>query len=90
MDKMIVRDELEVEHLAGDHFTIMVVEGHIDINQAASAMKEQCGSNFNPPEHTFMRYSDAPDGEPHTDNWREICNKNAKGAEPVTASVTAW
>jgi hypothetical protein len=30
--------KLDVEHLASDHFTIMVVEGHIDINQAASVL----------------------------------------------------
>lgn len=79
---------MTVDYLVGEHFKLLVIEGHVDLVAANMAFQKE-SEGFPEAKHAYMRYADAPEGELQ-DNWREICEKTKRGAEPVTVSVLEW
>ncbi|MDW5418103.1 hypothetical protein R6242_16170 [Iodobacter sp. CM08] len=77
---------LNVDCIVGEHHEILLVEGHVDIEHATTAMSGEYGPGFPVPEHIWMRYADAPEGDDQDALWREVCPADAPNAKPVTAS----
>ncbi len=81
--------QLEVDWLVGECNKILVIEGHVDLEAAHAEMLNEGGEDFPAPKHAYMHWTDVPEGEV-ADNWRAICQKGDKGAQPVTISVLDW
>ena len=82
---------MEVQMLVSESCWILLIEGHVDLMDALEAFENE---GFDPdvysePHHAYMRYAPVPDGE-FVDDWREVCKKDAVGAEPVTISARDW
>lgn len=82
---------VKVDWLVNEHCDTLFIEGHVDLDAAAEAIRLEGGDRFPAPRHTYMRYMRAPDDEPVEPedrfNWRGECRRGERGAEPVTISV---
>lgn len=82
---------LSVDWLVNEHCDTLVIEGHVDLELAAEAMRCDGGHDFPQPRHAWMRYMAVPDGElvdsDDRSGWRGECQCGERGAEPVTISV---
>lgn len=87
--KSTIGQSFEVEFLSSERHQMVVIEGHVDLGEAAKIVGEEGGPQFPLPHHTWMRYTDVPEGEVAC-NWREVCKPNEAGANPVTLSVIEW
>jgi hypothetical protein len=75
-----------VAHLSSDSCHILLIEGHVEIGSAARAFTEEGGIEYPTTRHSWMHYTDVPDGE-DAEWWRQECALTDKGAEPVTLSI---
>lgn len=83
--------DIKVDWLVNEHCDTLMIEGHVDLDAAAEAIRLEGGNRFPSPRHAYMRYMKAPDDEPVEPedrfNWRGECRRGDRGAEPVTISV---
>lgn len=77
---------MEIEYLSSEKCAILVVEGHVDLEQARPVFLDEGSGKFPPPRHGWMCDAKVPDGE-DAEWWREECPEDAKGAKPVTLSI---
>ena len=90
LERVVKETEMEVEYLVGERNKILVIEGHVDLEEARTAFISECDDPDWPyPQHAYMRYTKTPDDE-FAENWRETCREKDKGAKPVTISVLDW
>ncbi len=76
----------KIDWLSSESNHILVIEGHVDLELATNAFRNEGGDTFPPARHSFMRAAGVPEGE-NAEWWREECKSDDKGAEPVTISV---
>ena len=81
--------QLEVEFLTSERHQMVVIEGHVDLAEAAKIVTDEGWADFPSSRHAWMRYTDVPEGE-SAENWREVCRQDQPGAAPVTISVRDW
>lgn len=80
---------LSVDWLVNERCDTLLIEGHVDLAAAGEAMQREGSNGFPAPRHGWMRYMNAPEDEPVETGygWRGECQRNERGAEPVTISV---
>ena len=78
-----------VQWLSSERNHVLLIEGHVDIELATQEFVKEGGDEFPPARHSFMRFTDVPEGEEGS-WWREECAADARGAEPVTVSAIQY
>jgi hypothetical protein len=74
-----------VDYLSSESCRIMLVEGHVDIEDATRIFAAE-SEGYPAPRHGWMRHTKVPAGE-DADYWREECARTDRGAKPVTLSI---
>jgi len=55
--------KFDVDFLASENTQILLIEGHVSLNEAVIAMAEEGNDGFPAPEHGWKRYVAVPEGE---------------------------
>jgi hypothetical protein len=75
-----------VDYLASESCRILVVDGHVDIEDATRVFADEGSGDFPAPRHSWMHFTKVPEGE-DAEWWRQECARTEKGAQPVTLSI---
>ena len=82
---------MEFEHISSDYNLIYFIRGHVDLDQALAALKDEDPEDFEkfkPPKHAYFRVR--PDNTGEYRCWYYEVNNSGIGAFPVTMMSMDW